>query len=1611
MQGVHEVIRKMEKSQKNGLNRGLIGLFFIVLLSLLLTNFVSAEIMKFEQTPSSDTSDFIKNNYNPQYGIVKVDNSFLWFWDVGKKVEYSLIDNTDFCLNTCEASGAFSTYESTVLFEGVKFLDLRNGRETSIKDSKYYISTAQETKEVEVPDTYEKVYEDSPNAQGEYMFSEVPKTYKKINITQDVWVEYNGEEIQNNISGKWKIIGHKDRLQSVDFIPIAENNIELTPYATWNSSFEVGLEAVYNFNESSSNAFLTDIYKGQYNTTINGSVKNIPSVLGINNNARNFTGAGDSNNFQTYVPISTILPENWTISFWTNSSSCSNYGVYFSSCMGGTSCYHVQRANDNRLAMLRVGVSAWEYANGTIPCGRWSHIVITAQNKDIKMYINGTLAYAQTFANAPSKTTKLTIGGDNNQMQAQSSNSAMDEFYIWNRTLSLGEVGDLWNSGTGIFYTSNIPDSDYPKFLNNLISKTNNSEYNPSNTYEFNVTASSSNGTIFISLNGTNYSMSNNSISNFYKNVGNLGAGIYPYYFYGYGNGSNKNFNNSETFYYTIQKNSTKLNISGNSPITYGTNSSVNGSNCPSQITCSMDKPNLIYGVAVSPLLFNFSTSGNENYTANDTTYSLTINKATPSLSLVATTNISYGTVSDFVGSNCPDGTCSLLYLNNVYGATNNFTNKYMFNGNENYSAANATYSIIINKAVPTLGISRTSPVYYGNITDFTGTGCDPQISCSFNQTPLNQVYGAGTIYVNYSTVGNENYTGGSTTNFITIMKAIPALNLYINGQITNQTVYSGSINVTATTTGGILGLQRNGADFISNNGILVSYTPGYYLIMANVTGNENYTSVSNIYRDITFTRRNTWDLLYTYDNYVGGTLNSSLWENSSFVSGSTYTNLLKQNSGINITSYTTVGASSVSWIDLNTTNFIDYSKVLNMSFLVNMYTGADSTSQDNVASINVFGNIIKSIDETYQQYNKNNYTIVSNGSNFDVYASGTDNGKITSITPTNSKIELFTYSRNPQPFYSATGILGIEKIYYYYKPMNITLNSPANNTKILLNESLIFNSTEINYIATLKNVTLIIDGNDSESKSVSGYSSNTIFNKTIDVDGDHTYSIRACDNDGNCINTPNYAYNVPSYKINSYSYSPIIAETSSDYFTVNASIIEGTWSSIYADLIYNGIIYSTTKTGSGNNFLFTKYLDIPPVTSGNSQNNSFYWNISLISSNGTSYVSSPVLYQTVYKIPSIFIGLTCPADYYPSLYFDFKTEQNNTPINASVSYNLLYGINSTTVPIYGNISNIPSFSICINKTQSTYGIGYGQIQYLANGYNPRNFYLFNNSRISNVSINNSLYLLDTANAQYFTFTAKDNALNVYANNYLSLLRWYPNLNQYNVVEMGLTDTTGSAIMSTQLNSVDYRVGVYNKNGGLIYLLNTTKFACSVLPCTYPITINSANNDYTTIFGVQQNLSYNKNTRVFTFVWSDPSQTTSKMNLSVYQMTGLSEDLICQTSSTGFTGVLACNVSAYNGTFDAQVWRSASPPQPIAMIITSASNAVSGIADSIKLFFGFILTVLFIAIGLAIGIYGVLFGIVVSAVANFFLGTISWIVASSIIAIVFIIYLVLKRIG
>ncbi|MFH1290057.1 MAG: LamG domain-containing protein, partial [Nanoarchaeota archaeon] len=193
--------------------------------------------------------------------------------------------------------------------------------------------------------------------------------------------------------------------------------------------------------------------------------------------------------------------------------------------------------------------SAYWDNNATLLDSGVGEFNVTVQNT------NGTVLLEINGENVTA--TNLTASVYNVSYTFSSSGSYTYRWHSWGNGTS-----ENYNVSADRTYTVNTSDVEYPLF-SNYGGTANNSAYSSGAGYVFNITISSTNGTVGFEFNGVNYTASNSS-DVFNVTVSNLAAGIYSYYWWAYGNGTSENYNISETLSYTVARATSEVNLTLN---------------------------------------------------------------------------------------------------------------------------------------------------------------------------------------------------------------------------------------------------------------------------------------------------------------------------------------------------------------------------------------------------------------------------------------------------------------------------------------------------------------------------------------------------------------------------------------------------------------------------------------------------------------------------------------------------------------------------------------------------------------------------------------------------------------------------------------------------------------------------------------------------------------------------------------------------------------------------------------------------------------------------------------------------------------------------------------
>ncbi len=446
---------------------------------------------------------------------------------------------------------------------------------------------------------------------------------------------------------------------------------------------------------------------------------------------------------------------------------------------------------------------------------------------------------------------------------------------LWNYSATYAnDTLNNWNSYDFTDKTINVTapaDTYYPQFSNFQEYLTNDSDYSSGQNYQFNSTVTNTNGTIFLSFSGANYSATNDTATNFYVDFGSLSAGTYNYFWWGYGNGSNKNYNSSSSRAYSVAKITPVLTkylngADANEIVTYpiGINASASTTGGTANIyrngTDITSDNNVNVTLAANYYEYEFNITGNTNYSDVGSVFLYaTVSQNTGSCSVLfneSSSGITYGTPFK-VWSNCTS--TATLYRNssaidnnseqNLAASSYNFT--VIRTDNVNYSNIYDEQNFVVDQATGEVATyidntrnNKSILLYlekYLNATLITGQA-GSTINLYYNDSLINQGASPLSNLTNFTSegefnvsgiyAGNENYTYDIETWWVTVSSdSAPTLTLNSPVDYDNSSSTSITFNCTADDDIGLINVS------------LYGNWSGWHLNETNDTGinNANY--------------------------------------------------------------------------------------------------------------------------------------------------------------------------------------------------------------------------------------------------------------------------------------------------------------------------------------------------------------------------------------------------------------------------------------------------------------------------------------------------------------------------------------------------------------------------------------------------------------------------------------------------------------------------------------------------------------------------------------------------------------------------------------------------
>lgn len=451
---------KFYRREKNNSHFKPIWAVFLLIL-IVSTAQISAIITKtFEE-------DTIKSSELTKYGTITIKEKwwidvFGWFEKEIKRI--NLIENTENCGETCYAIKDIELFERGTLIDSIRFETIRNDGlriKEPIKDYQFYIRGESFNKYV---DDYETICEvtgytangtEIKSCEDNNVGTHIEKGYE--------WIPYNYEELE---AGNYtlKLIGNKKPTKTIDWI-ITSQGQEIKEWAIWSGSLYNDLLSFWKMDDSSGELY--DEFE----------MSNLSGAGGYSQAGKIGTSISASGGVRP-VTNSVYSGESWSFGGWyTISSPDSKQSLAVVDLDTGI------MTDDSSNWYLMASGSKLSSSTPINTSGSFAHIVAVLDSDSSRalLYENNELKINDSFGGSISKSlTQFGFVGISGS-SGDPTSMGLDEWGLWNRSLSGEEIDRLYNDFSGLTY---IPISVI------INSPQNNSIVNGSAT--FNATTSSS---------------------------------------------------------------------------------------------------------------------------------------------------------------------------------------------------------------------------------------------------------------------------------------------------------------------------------------------------------------------------------------------------------------------------------------------------------------------------------------------------------------------------------------------------------------------------------------------------------------------------------------------------------------------------------------------------------------------------------------------------------------------------------------------------------------------------------------------------------------------------------------------------------------------------------------------------------------------------------------------------------------------------------------------------------------------------------------------------------------------------------------------------------------
>ena len=414
----------------------------LIIMCFLMLNLIGISLIS--AANFDNTYNFDKDIGN--YGKYQIKD---WF-GLQKLMDIQLIENTEVCPeDNCRAEIPINHYQDGILVEDIRFIDVKTGKETKVKNYQLKI----DGNNYNIGDETKK---------GDYNL----EVLAELRSFQTV-------DWQIKVHGKW-----------------------LDSWAIFGSSLQNGLITYYTFDESGTDTIAKDSV-GLLNATGVG-IGSGNWVAGALGNAVKLNGVDER--FTLDATNFTMGTGNFTLSVWTNTTDITGLNSILGTdvSLSGYMFSFNQNFQPERISLFEGVGGGFEFRADPTPIDIWDgefhHIVFIrdGQGSNSKIYVDGvSKSISQNVQNNLNGVIIAQIGATLNLgTPANFFNGTLDEMGWWNRSLTATEVGNLNNGGTPLPFLG----------LSVILNSPENNHISPTSEVEFNCSAIAVSGSTIINI-------------------------------------------------------------------------------------------------------------------------------------------------------------------------------------------------------------------------------------------------------------------------------------------------------------------------------------------------------------------------------------------------------------------------------------------------------------------------------------------------------------------------------------------------------------------------------------------------------------------------------------------------------------------------------------------------------------------------------------------------------------------------------------------------------------------------------------------------------------------------------------------------------------------------------------------------------------------------------------------------------------------------------------------------------------------------------------------------------------------------------------------------------